>query len=536
MPQRREGTELESLLAQGMGRRAFLARAGVLGLSAASLTALLAACAPMEEAGAPSATPTAYPTPTRFATPTARPMPTPAATPTPVPTATPTLAPTPTPTPTPLPPEPSPLATEAERVGHLLRRAGFGAAPAELARYQALGVEGAVDALLDYEAADDAALDARIAAQEFDLTRRRHLQRWWLLRMVYGQRPLQERMTLFWHSLLTSELGKVGDGGLMLMQNQLYRSFALGRFDELLKAVSRDPAMLIYLDSRTNRKENPNENYARELMELFSLGLGTYTETDVRELARAYTGWGLFRGEYRFNPSDHDQGTKTFLGQTGNIDGDDAVDIIMRQDAAARFICTRLFAFFAYPDPEPAVVDRLARVFFSNGTLVRPVVRAILTSEEFYSTRALAANVRTPADLVATTLRTLGVETDAQRPVVSMEAMGQELFNPPNVGGWPGGEDWISSATVLERVNFANGVATANREVFLYDPLALVAQGGAATPEAEVDLLASLLRGQLPRWERAVLMNFASTVSVSREQRLRDITYLLVASSGHQLT
>jgi uncharacterized protein (DUF1800 family) len=532
MPQRREGSELEGLLTQGMGRRAFLARAGVLGLSAASLPALLAACAPVEEASVSTATPSPFPTPTPFATPTATARPTP----TPVPTATPTPTPTATPMPTPLPPEPSPLATEAERVGHLLRRAGFGAAPAELARYQAMGVEGAVDALLDYESADDGALDALLTAQELDLTRLRHLQRWWLLRMVHGQRPLQERMTLFWHGLLTSEYGKVSDGELMLAQNQLYRSHALGRFDELLKAVSRDPAMLIYLDSRTNRKEAPNENYSRELMELFSLGVGNYTETDVRELSRAYTGWGLFRREYRFNVADHDQTTKTLLGETGNIDGDDGVDIILRQQAAARFISTRLFSFFAYPDPEPAVVDRLAAVFTANGTLIRPVVREILTSEEFYSSRALAATVRAPADLVACTLRSLGAQTSAQRPVVSMEAMGQALFNPPNVAGWPGGEDWVSSATVLERVNFANAVASGRRAELRYDPLALMAQGGAETPEAQVDLLASLLRGHLPRWEREVLVSFATTAPVDSEQRLRDITYLLAASSGHQLT
>jgi hypothetical protein len=148
----------------------------------------------------------------------------------------------------------------------------------------------------------------------------------------------------------------------------------------------------------------------------------------------------------------------------------------------------------------------------------------------------LAATVRAPVELVACTLRSLGVETNAQRPVVSMEAMGQALFNPPDVAGWRGGEDWISSAAVLERVNFANAVASGRRAVLRFDPLALMAQGGADTPEAEVDLLASLLRGQLPRWEREVLVAFATTVPVDREQRLRDITYLLAASSGHQLT
>ena len=233
---------------------------------------------------------------------------------------------------------------------------------------------------------DDSALETRLASQEFDLERLNHLRRWWLQRMAFSARPLQEKMALFWHGILTSSFKKVGKGPQMLAQNELLRREGMGRYDTLLKSISRDPAMMIYLDSRSNKKAAPNENYSRELMELFSLGLGHFTEKDVRESARAFTGWQLkAKTEYFFNRGQHDYGSKTFLGRTGRFDGDDIVDIIMAQPAAAEYVCTRLWSFFAYPDPEPVVVSRLAAIFRENNTEIRPVVRAIFQAEEFYS-------------------------------------------------------------------------------------------------------------------------------------------------------
>ena len=203
--------------------------------------------------------------------------------------------------------------------------------------------------------------------------------------MAYTERPLQEKISLFWHGILTSSFKKTGDGPQTLQQNQLFRAEGMGRYSDLLKAVSRDPAMMIYLDSRSNKKAAPNENYSRELMELFSLGVGHYSEDDVRESARAFTGWQLRRKtEFFFNERQHDFGNKTFLGQTGDFDGDDIVDIIMAKPEAAEYVCGRLWRFFAYDDPEPAVVARLAAIFTAKNTEVRPVVRAIFESDEFY--------------------------------------------------------------------------------------------------------------------------------------------------------
>ena len=258
--------------------------------------------------------------------------------------------------------------------------------------------------------------------------------------MAYSARPLQEKMTLFWHGILTSSFRKTGKGPQTLVQNQLFRREGMGRYGALLKAISRDPAMMIYLDSRSNKKAAPNENYSRELMELFSLGIGNFTEVDVRESARAFTGWQLKRKtEFFFNTNQHDFGVKSFLGQAGNFDGDDIVDIIMAQPAAAEDVCGKLWSFFAYPDPEPEVVSRLAGIFRRNNSQIRPVVRAIFESEEFYSNRAVAALVKGPAELAAGTVRTLGIDTDFKRLDQPIGSMGQVLFDPPNVAGWPGG-------------------------------------------------------------------------------------------------
>src|SRR2546421_7710153 len=345
------------------------------------------------------------------------------------------------------------LTDERVRVSHLLRRAGFAATPGELDRYAAMGTRGTTTALLDDQRVSNAALEAQLPSIDFSGARpavsTTAMQGWWLQRMAETARPLEEKMTLFWHGLLTSGLDKAGPEQ-MFTQNALFRSMALGNFDDLLKAVSKDPAMMVYLDTETNRKGKPNENYARELMELFTTGIGHYTEDDVRESARAFTGWMLTGGKQlryttasAFNPKYFYSGQKTFMGKTGNLTGDDIVEMLVPLRATAERLSTRLFNFFAYPNPEPEIVRHLADTFQQSRYNVGAVVREIFAMDAFYSPRAYRALIKSPAELAAQTLRATGGDVKAYGAAVTASAaMGQVLFYPPNVAGWPAGPSW----------------------------------------------------------------------------------------------
>ena len=361
------------------------------------------------------------------------------------------------------------FSSERTRVAHLLRRAGFGASPQELDRLTGMGTAAATNALLNYQQTSNQQLEASLPGFDPTVTsnggrQASALQAWWLTRMVGTARPLEEKMTLFWHGLLTSGLDKSGPGQLY-QQNQLFRRTAMGNFDDLLKAVSKDPAMMVYLDTETNRKGKPNENYARELMELFTTGIGHYSEDDVRESARAFTGWTLGRGKQRdaltstFVARYHDEGVKTFMGKTGTFTGDDIVDMLVPLRATAERLTTRLFSYFAYPNPEPEIVQHLADVFQKNGYNVGAVVKEILTMDAFYSPKAYRALVKSPTEYVAQTLRAVGATSVSAPAVAATGQMGQVLFYPPNVAGWPAGASWINSSTLLTRINFAAGVA-----------------------------------------------------------------------------
>ena len=361
------------------------------------------------------------------------------------------------------------LSNERTRVAHLLRRAGFGATAGELDRYAAMGTTDATKTLLNYQTVSNAKLEGELPA--IDTTGApgaasiAAIQGWWLQRMAETARPLEEKMTLFWHGLLTSGLDKAGPAQ-MFIQNQLYRKMALGNFDDLLKAVSKDPAMMVYLDNETNRKGKPNENYARELMELFTTGIGHYTENDVQESARSFTGWTLRGGKLRyatdsvFVPRLHDAGMKTFMGKTGNFTGDDIVEMLVPLRATAERLSTRLFSFFAYPNPEPEIIHQLADTFQKSRYNVGAVVAEIFGMDAFYSEKAYRALVKSPAELVAQVIKGAGADARSYMlAAAAMAPMGQILFYPPNVAGWPGGTSWINSSTLLARINFANVAA-----------------------------------------------------------------------------
>ena len=361
------------------------------------------------------------------------------------------------------------LTTPRVRAAHLLRRAGFGATRTELDHYAAMTSTMMTQSVLNYQQTSNAALEAQLPT--LDLTSDKGptagaIQAWWLQRMLQSARPLEEKMTLFWHGLLTSGLDKAGPAQ-MYTQNQLFRKMALANFDDLLKAVSKDPAMMVYLDTENNRKGKPNENYARELMELFTTGIGHYTEDDVRESARAFTGWTLKGGQQlryttdsSFNPRFFDSGTKTFMGKTGNFTGDDIVEMLVPLRATAERLSTRLFSFFAYANPEPEIVRRLADTFQQSHYNVGSVVREIFAMDAFYSPKAYRALIKSPAELVAQTLRAVGGDAKAYSAAATASAaMGQVLFYPPNVAGWPAGTSWINSSTLLTRINFVNSAS-----------------------------------------------------------------------------
>jgi uncharacterized protein (DUF1800 family) len=304
---------------------------------------------------------------------------------------------------------------------------------------------------------EKASAEERKAFQQEQLRKGLELRGWWVEEMLVTPSPLTERMTLFWHNHFVSGQQKVRLAELMYRQNVTLRANALGNFSTLLYAMARDPAMVIYLDSAQNRKGTPNENFARELMELFTLGEGHYTEQDVKEAARAFTGWSIDRvsGNFTFRPFIHDYGVKTVLGKTGNFDGDQVLDILISRPETAEFVTRKLWREFVSPDPQEREVKRIAARFREAHYDIRSALYAILTSDAFYSAENRGVLVKSPVDLVVGTMHQFDMRTGAPVPFAFAAAgMGQNLFLPPNVKGWPGGEAWINASTLLARKQF----------------------------------------------------------------------------------
>ena len=350
--------------------------------------------------------------------------------------------------------------TDDQKIPHLLRRAGFGSSPSELGYFEGLGVEGAIDHLLNYENIDDSGL-----ASEPDITMALtkkpptgeivNLVWWWVDRMINTPRPLEEKMALFWHNHFATAIYKVRYPYLMFNQNQLLRSKGMGNFRDLLMGITEDPATLIWLDGARSKKNAPNENYGREVMEVFTTGVGNYTEDDVKAAARAFTGYQINKfGNSFFNPNQHDNGTKTFLGQTGNFGPEDIVNILASHPATAKSISRKLFSYFAYDNPSDDTVNRLASVYTTTDGDIKSVVEAILNSDEFWSTQAHLSLVKSPVDYLTTALRSLGATVNPKAAVATLNNMGQLPFDPPSVFGWPDGEAWINTSSMIDRYNF----------------------------------------------------------------------------------
>ncbi len=477
---------------------------------------------------------------------------------------------------------------------HLYRRAAFGYSRDELVEAERLGPDGTLDLLLNGRPQAGELLETltdigRVAALRDEAGDQ--LRGWWLYCMLQGGHPLREKLTLFWHNHFATSLVKVQSPDLMFRQNCLLREHALGRFGPMLQAISRDGAMLVWLDSSSNVKGKPNENYGRELMELFSLGVGNYTEKDVREAARAFTGWRTDGRVFIFEASRHDNGSKVVLGKTGNWDGGDVVRIVLEQPAAAKFLVRKLYQHFVNetgvaPD---TLLEPLVQQFRKSDYDIAAVVRMMLGSRHFYSAHAFRQRIKGPVEFVLGAVRAIYQKYPDDDPryrslpqhllVSWLNGLGQALFAPPNVKGWPGGKAWLNTATLLERANFAEAVAMGtlwmNRSVeaaatapavpfdvkrlfgkiaaasgpsetpeepspaAAFDPAAIVCQDTHSRPEELVDTLFELhMPGGVRPESRAKLVSFigdGSPAGPARARRVREVVHAILSMAEYQL-
>lgn len=345
---------------------------------------------------------------------------------------------------------------------HLYRRAGFGADLQLLDDAVAKSPHDVVDNLiaLNLETSDFRTVADSLAQTLLAGGDPMKLSAAWVYRLLFTPAQLLEKTTLFWHGHFATGADKVKDAAMMWRQNQLLRRHALGDFQALTQAIAKDPAMLIYLDSTSNRKSHPNENFARELMELFCLGEGHYSETDVVELARCFTGWEIRRDRFRKNRYQHDAGEKSILGQRGAFDGEQAVEIVVGRDDMPRFVCRKLARYFIADELDwtDDLIEIPAKTMRENHLQIAPVLKQMLSSNLFYSSHARARKIKSPVELVIGMLRGLNGTTNSQLVARGLRDIGQGLFYPPNVKGWDGGRAWINSSTVLGRANLFEAI------------------------------------------------------------------------------
>ncbi len=479
---------------------------------------------------------------------------------------------------------------------HLLWRAGFGGTPDQVQMLVTWGPEKAVDYLLDAEkvpfeepraetfdkdimrplsdeekreqrraqqARDEDTLAkfrmARQQAEQTDREQMKRVQQWWLKRIVQTPRPLEEKMVLFWHGHFATSYRTIENSYHLYQQNQFFRKHALGNFGEMLTGIIRDPAMLKYLNNDASRKGKPNENLARELMELFSLGEGNYEEADIKEGARALTGYTFNDDQFEFQKNNHDTGDKRILGSRGPLDGDDFVKAILAQPACGRFIATKLYRYFVidYPSgrkgidqPAQQVIAELARTFSSRYEL-RPVLRRLLLSQHFYDPMVRGEQIKSPVQLVAGALRSLNAPArDLGTLCDALNQMGQNIFYPPSVKGWDGGRSWINTATMFVRQNTLVFLLTGQRPkgrdgnaaIEKFDPSPLLAGLADAFPGSTGDpnlLLDALLEFTLgtrePAGKQAIADVWAASRGKPNAQALTELLLLITAMPEYQL-
>jgi uncharacterized protein (DUF1800 family) len=469
-------------------------------------------------------------------------------------------------------------------MAHLLRRAGFGARHDELQRLVAQGYEATVDELLHPEQAppalDDDDLTRRYHVDENSLMLIESCQSYWLYRMINTRRPLEEKMAFFWHGVFATGYTKLNQPKQILRQIAMFRRHGLGSFRTLLVEVSKDPAMIFWLDNKDSHKHAVNENYGRELLELFSMGVGNYTEHDVRQCSRAFTGWtirnaslhtarvardsvwpyGRLDWQFDYRDDDHDMTEKTFLGHTGAFNGGEIIEIICRQPATARFIARHLYNFFVADEPpvpawhtvpprDPEAIQTLIDAFVKHEFDMRAVMRALFTADFFKNSRF--AKVKSPTELVVGTVRLAGghrfPDVDDIQLALETGYMGQQLLDPPSVEGWHTGSEWINSATLMSRVNFASRqFADVNKPGVRLIIEHVRAQGRRLSPEQVVDACLEVM-GPLSvddRTREQLVDYLAAAGDLDFEtnddadgaaERIRELLQLIVATREYQL-
>jgi uncharacterized protein (DUF1800 family) len=458
-------------------------------------------------------------------------------------------------------------------MAHLFRRAGFGAPRDVLEAALAKGYEATVEELLHPEAAPEVEEDL-LQRYYIDVKESFQLdgaQTGWVYRMINTQRPLEEKMALFWHGLFATGFNKCDDPRVITRQINMFRQFGLSTFRQLLIELSRDPAMIYWLDNNQSRGDAPNENYGRELLELFSMGIGNYSEDDVKAAARAFTGWtlaptlprqpyGRFDWDFEYRPELHDDSVKTFLGETGPWNGEDIVNIVVKQPAAAKFIARHLYNFFVadevpvpswptVPPRDPEAINTLVDAYMESKYDMRSVLRTLFMSDFFRSEKAYCAKVKSPAELVIGTVR---LTKDFSFPKlglreISLECryMGQDLLNPPSVEGWHTGKEWIDTGCLVERINFAAQQVGDLSKPGVQLIVDRVRAAGRLSPEGFVDTCLDLAGPlQMRPATRQALIDHASAGGELRfdagedqaaAQRVSELLQLIVATREYQL-
>ena len=398
------------------------------------------------------------------------------------------------------------MAADPLDIAHLLRRTEFVARPQRMAELAGRTLAEAVDNVLDLSANGNPQLPDYLQSEDTSDGWNQYVVAvdWWFSRMTSAPRPFQEKMALFWHGHFTSAWYEVDKGYQMMSQNQLYRQQALGDFRELTQRMAIEPAMLAYLSNATNKRMQPNQNFARELMELFTLGVGNYNEADVDAAARAWTGhnydWRTRR--YVFDAAQHDSDQKTFFGITKAWDGPQIIDEILRDNpakrlVAARFIATKLWEFLAHPNPDAGLVDSLAVTFVQSGMNIGALARAMLNRPEFYSVQTKQGLLRTPIDYVAALSFASGLSAGDIGAAWRLAAAGQSMYQPPNVAGWKANGYWLNASALSARADFADNVAWKLAGLATFDPLASLGD------EAAIDTAAAMF-GLTPALGRAL--------------------------------
>jgi hypothetical protein len=454
------------------------------------------------------------------------------------------------------------VATDAGQIAHLLRRAGFGPSPADIGAYLDAGVQGTIDRLLNYAHTSNS-VDARLSRMAFDFTNANDVVRWVLLRMLYSDHPLEEKMTLFWHGVLTSSLRKIGgkkNYPLLIQQNKLLRAKALGKFDDLIAAITTDPAMLWWLDGRTSTGARPNENYSRELMELFTMGLDTYTQDDVHNGALALSGWTIRNGQGVLVHTRHYNGPVTYLGEMGSLGLSDVVRLVCAHPTTGRHVAQRMWSFFVYDNPSDSDLQPLVDAYNHHDHSIAAMVRAMVTSPQFFSAKAYRGRIKSPVEFVAGSLRGLGIQTAATGLPSLLAGLGQMPLDPPNVSGWDGDKAsaaWVSTQSWMSRVNYINQLVAMATGAPLRGGGTGSPAGSAVqrtitartmgTGQALVDYyIAALLDNQLDASRRAVLYDAVdqpasgSALELAGGGRLpagsvRTMLYLLMSMPEYQL-